>query len=487
MCWRWTLLLLLLAIAGAVLITACAVNPVSGRSELALMSEADELRLGRENDVEIRKQYGVYPDPGLQAYVQRVGERLAARSHRSTLKYTFTVLDSPQVNAFALPGGYVYITRGIMAHLNSEAELAAVLGHEVGHVTARHAVRQYSAAMAADIGFAIGSIFIPEVGQRSAQSLFNVVGGALLSGYGRDHELEADRLGAEYLARTDYDPQAMIKVIALLKNQEVFEKAQAAKEGREPRVYHGVFASHPSADERLQQVVGEAEKHRSLRNGRVERATYLKRLDEVAFGDSEAQGIRRGNAFYHKGLGFALRFPDGWQIENTPERLLAVSPARDALLQVEATPRGNARSPQEYLVATMKLQDLRNDRALKVDGLPAYAGVTRMQTPFGVRDAQVATVFFGDHAFRFFAVARDGTPARPFLDTVTSLHALKPDERRLAEALHIDLITARPGDRYAQYARSSPLETEPEAVLRLINDQYPQGEPAPGQLIKIIR
>ena len=172
--------------------------------------------------------------------------------------------------------------------------------------------------------------------------------------------------------------------------------------------------------------------------------------------------------------------PDG-------ERLLAVNPARDALLQVEATPKGGARSPQEYLVATMKLQSLRDDRALNVNGLPAYAGVNRMQTPFGVRDAQVATVFFRDHAFRFFGAARDGTPAQPFLATVQSLHALKPDERRLAEALRIDLVTARTGDRYAQYARRSPLQHEPEAMLRLINDQYPQGEPAPGQLIKIIR
>ena len=486
-CWRWTLLLLLLAIVGGVLITACAVNPVSGRSELALLSEADELRLGRENDAAIRKQYGVYPDTRLQAYVQQVGERLAARSHRAQLKYSFTVLDSPQVNAFALPGGYVYITRGIMAHLNSEAELAAVLGHEIGHVTARHSVRQYSAAAAANIGFTLGAILIPEIGSRGGQELFNVIGGALLSGYGRDHELEADRLGAEYLARTDYDPQAMIKVIAVLKNQEVFEKAQAAREGREPRTYHGVFASHPSADQRLQQVVGEAEKYRSAHNGRVERAAYLKLLDGVAFGDSEAQGIRRGSAFYHKGLGFALRFPDGWQIENTPERLLAVSPARDALLQVEATPKGSARSPQEYLVATMKLQSLREDRALTVNGLPAYAGVNRMQTPFGLRDAQVATVFFRDYAFRFFGAARDGTPTQPFLATVMSLHALKPDERRLAEALRIDLVTARAGDNYAQFARRSPLQHEPEAMLRLINDQYPQGEPAPGQLIKIIR
>ena len=137
---RYLLLLLLPGLAAA-LIAACAVNPVSGGRELALLSEADELRLGQENDAAVRKQYGVYANARLQAYVQQVGERLAAKSHRPQLKYRFTVLDSPDVNAFALPGGYIYITRGIMAHLNSEAELAAVLGHEIGHVTARHAVR----------------------------------------------------------------------------------------------------------------------------------------------------------------------------------------------------------------------------------------------------------------------------------------------------------------------------------------------------------
>src|SRR4030067_243150 len=150
-------LLLLLTGLAAALMAACALNPVSGGRELALLSEADELRLGGGDGTEGRKQYGLYANAPLQAYVQQLGERLAAKSHRPQLKYTFTVLDSPEVNAFALPGGYIYITRGIMAHLNSEAELAAVVGHEIGHVTARHAVRQYSAAMAANVGFTIGS------------------------------------------------------------------------------------------------------------------------------------------------------------------------------------------------------------------------------------------------------------------------------------------------------------------------------------------
>ena len=486
---RYLRLLLLLPGLAAALIAACAVNPVSGGRELALLSEADELRLGRENDTEVRKQYGVYANARLQAYVQQVGERLAAKSHRPQLQYRFTVLDSPDVNAFALPGGYIYITRGIMAHLNSEAELAAVLGHEIGHVTARHAVRQYSAAVAANVGFTISSILVPELGSRAGQSLLNTLGSALLSGYGRDHELEADRLGAEYIARSDYDPQAMIEVIALLKNQEVFEKTLAAKEGRAPRVYHGVFASHPSADERLQQVVGEADKHRSATNGRVERTAYLKLLDGLAWNDSEAQGVRRGADFYHQGLDFAVQFPAGWRVDNNPERLLAVNPGQDALVEMQTTDKGNVRTPQEYLVVGMKLRDLHATQALKVNGLPAYAGITRMQTPFGPRDTRVAVVFLHGQAFRFFGAARaaNGAVERAFLDTVQSLHALRPEERALARGQRITLITARASDNFAALARRVPLKNEPEAILRLLNGKYPQGEPAPGELVKIIR
>jgi predicted Zn-dependent protease len=484
---RYLLQLLLPGLVTA-LIAACAVNPVSGSRELALLSEADELRLGQENDADVRKQYGVYANARLQAYVQQVGERLAAKSHRPQLKYRFTVLDSPDVNAFALPGGYIYITRGIMAHLNSEAELAAVLGHEIGHVTARHAVRQHSAAMAANVGFTLGSILIPEIGSRAGQSLLNTLGDALLSGYGRDHELEADRLGAEYIARSDYDPKAMIEVIELLKNQEVFEKALAAKEGRAPRVYHGVFASHPSADERLQQVVGEADKHRSVTNGRVERVAYLKLLDGLAWNDSEAQGVRRGADFYHKGLDFAVRFPAGWRVDNNPERLLAVNPGQDALVEMQTTDKGSVRTPQEYLVVGMKLRDLHDTQTPKVNGLPAYAGITRMQTPFGTRDTRVAVVFLHGQAFRFFGVARDVNVAveRAFLDTVQSLHALRPEERILARGLRVELMTARTGDSFAALARRAPLKNEPEAILRLLNGKYPQGEPAPGELVKLI-
>ena len=174
------------------------------------------------------------------------------------MSYHFTVLDSTEINAFALPGGYIYITRGLLAYLNSEAELAAVLGHEIGHVTARHSVRQQTSARAAGVGAGILSILLPELANAGLGQTVNVLGTALLSGYGREHELEADRLGADYLAHSGYDPQAMLAVIRTLKEHEILESRLAREEGRRARIYHGVFSTHPDNDTRLREIIAHA-------------------------------------------------------------------------------------------------------------------------------------------------------------------------------------------------------------------------------------
>ncbi|MEK7810337.1 MAG: M48 family metalloprotease, partial [Pseudomonadota bacterium] len=296
------------AVLIALTLAGCAQNPVSGQQDFVMMSEAQEISLGRNADLDVRKQYKVYDHPALQKYVNEIGQQVAKRSHRPNLQYRFTVLDSPEINAFALPGGYVYITRGIMAYLNSEAELAAVLGHEVGHVTARHGVKQQSAAQATSIGISLASIFVPQLGTQLGQDISNLLGGALLSGYGRDHELEADRLGAQYLARTEYDPQAMIRVVGVLKNQELFDAEIAKQEGREPRRYHGTFATHPDNDTRLQQVVGEAS-HLTVANPKENKIEYLQQTTGMVFNDSVEEGIVRNNQFMHRDLGITLKFP----------------------------------------------------------------------------------------------------------------------------------------------------------------------------------
>ena len=244
---KYFLLILYLIISG------CSVNPVTGKQDFVVISENQEIAMGKRYHSQVLQQTPPYEDLELQTYVQRIGDSLSANSHRPNLFYRFTVLDSQDINAFALPGGYIYINRGLMAYLSSEEELAAVLGHEIGHVTARHSVKQYSQSQI--LGILSTAI---EINQgRSAGNLANLASGALLSGYGREMELEADDLGAQYIFQEGYSPQGMYDVLSVLKDQEIYSKALAKKRGQEPRSYHGVFASHPSNDKRLQEVLEE--------------------------------------------------------------------------------------------------------------------------------------------------------------------------------------------------------------------------------------
>src|SRR5687767_1600 len=283
-------LLTVLAAALAGGLASCATNPVTGKRDVAIISQKGEIEQGRKAHEQVIKFYGIYEDQALQDYVNELGQRLARNSHRPDLEWHFTVVDADDINAFALPGGYIYITRGIMAYLNSEAELAAVVGHEIGHVTARHSVRQQSQGLLTGILATGAAIF---TGNRAIADLANIGGQALLRGYGREMELEADRLGAEYIAKSGYDPKAVIDVVGVLKNQEVFEIDRAREEGREPRIYHGVFSTHPSADQRLQQAVSVAENPSSNGGTRVGREEYLQRIQGMSFGSSKAQGIVR--------------------------------------------------------------------------------------------------------------------------------------------------------------------------------------------------
>jgi len=469
----------------ALAVSACATNPVTGGRDFVLLSEDQEIELGRKSDPDIRAQFGVYDDAKLQAYVQQVGERLAAQSHRPGLVYRFTVLDSADVNAFALPGGYIYITRGILAYLNSEAEMAAVLGHEIGHVTARHSVRQYSKATAGNIA---ASIFLRS---QAAASLYNVIGSALLQGYGREHELESDRLGAEYLARGGYEPKAMIEVVGVLKNQEEFEKERAKTEAREPRNYHGVFASHPSADRRLQEVVGQAEQYKTTTATRVAREEYLRHIDGIVFGDSAKIGVRHASSFYHRDLNFAVTFPQGWHLENSPQAVAAQSPERDAVMQLQMQDLNKRMSPEEFVRTVLKL-NLKDGAPLAGTALPSYGGVVTLdKTPFGRRATRVSVVYLGNRAYIVFGAAKDENKMAAydpqFVAAARSLRALKPEEKRLAEGLKLKTVRARSGDTFAKLAQTSPVSNYAESTLRLINDRFPTGEPTPGEAIKIVQ
>lgn len=479
-----TITIRLAALACSLALANCATNPVSGNPNFVTVSEAQEVQIGRTEDPKIRDQYGVYPNPALQQYVNEVGQRLAKASHRPNLEYRFTVVDSPEINAFALPGGYIYITRGILAYLNSEAELAAVLGHELGHVTARHSVQQMSAATAAQLGATLLQIFVPQTRGVAGDSAINLLGGALLSGYSREHEYEADRLGAEYLARTGYDTQAIARVVDVLRTQERFDAEVSKAEGRQPRAHHGLFATHPDSDSRAQQAIKEAERF-AQPNSRSAREEYLKRLDRVTFSDSAAQGVVRNHNFYHTELGLALTFPEGWRVRNGARNVAAMSPAGDALVDLRSAGPAQG-TPSDVLRKLVQIGFGAQVTPTTVNGLPAATVTTSLQG----RPTRVVVVFLGKSAYAIGAQGRSADAFRQHqaaIDTaLASFRPISDRERVLARPLTVRIITARAGMTFAELARTSPIGRFAEGHLRVINGMYPSGEPVAGQPLKIV-
>jgi predicted Zn-dependent protease len=471
-------------VLGALTLTHCALNPVTGDKDFVLMSEQQEIQMGAEAHQDVLKEYAALPNPELQAYVNEVGQRLAKQSHRPNLPWHFTVVDSPDVNAFALPGGYVYITRGLMAYLNSEAELAGVIGHEIGHVTARHGVRQQSASTAVGLGAVLGSILVPGMNNQAGASLLQTLAQAWTAGYGREHELESDRLGAEYLAKTGYRPQAMIDVIGVLKNQELFSAEQAKRDGRQPRTYHGTFATHPGNDTRLQQVVAAANQY-SVVNPREGQSEYLQKMAGVVFGDSPDQGLIRNNMLLHEKLGLTIQFPPGWRVQNRPDRVVALSPKGDALVELQQGPKHDR--PLETLQKGVKLDGGARYDSGSLSGYPAAFAAGAQQG----KPVVVAAVVFNGTQYLIAGMAKD----KPAYDrerntlraAINSFRAITPAERQVARPHVLQLITAQPGTTMAGLARPSPLGIDAESQLRLMNALYPSGEPKPGQRLKIVQ
>jgi predicted Zn-dependent protease len=479
-----SLLLVLAVIAG------CATNPVTGKQDFVLMSEKDEINLGKQVNQQVLQQYQVYSDPSLQDYVQYVGEKLAAKSDRPDLQYHFTVLDSDEVNAFALPGGYIYITRGIMAYLNSEAELAAVLGHEIGHVAARHAVRQYSARQLTGWGAALGAIFVPGLNQVAGQQLVGLLGTALLRGYGREQELQADKLGAKYLARSGYNPEAMMDVLRTLKNQETFEMKLARAENREPHIYHGLFASHPDNDTRLKEVVASAESAKTAQTTFIGRTDYLRRIDGLVFGEDTRNGIIKGRDFYHGGLDFAVRFPQHWKIHNLPDRVMAVAQANDAMLQLSTLPADPRQTPQQFMASKLGLKAVSRGQAMTLHGLPAYTATGLVNTSNGQTLARLTVIYHQNRAFILAGMTQDGSLGgydSAFLQTARSFRPLTSAEQAYAmRTNHVELVQTDAGTTFRELAAQAPLEKFPEDQIRLLNAMYPKGKLRPGELIKTV-
>ncbi len=326
---HWTL-----ATAAMLLIAACTLNPATGERQLSLISESQEVQIGAQTHPEVLATYGSYDDPEWQNYIQQLGLKMASHSERPELQWTFTVLDDPAVNAMALPGGFVYVNRGILAHFNSEAELASVLGHEIGHVTARHSVEQMSRAQLAQIGLGVAAIASPEFRQYAGLAGMGVQ--LLFLKFGRDDENQSDTLGLRYMVRAGYDPREMPKVFATLDRV-------SSSSGLRPTPEW--MATHPNPGNRIASIRARIRKlPAETLDGIVKRREYLARLQGMVFGDDPRQGYAVGRVYYHPGLAFRLTFPDGWRIINQRSFVAGLSPREDAavVLAIE-----DARTPAE--------------------------------------------------------------------------------------------------------------------------------------------
>lgn len=479
------------------------VNPVSGRSERTVMDERTEIAEGAKAHQQVLAEYGVLANPRLQAYVNDIGQKLAQQSHRAQLKWTFTVLDSPEINAFALPGGYVYVTRGIMAYLDSEADLAGVIGHEIGHVTARHGAQRATSQQNAGIGVLAATVLgvliegatgVQGTAQAASQIGQGVAAGRLAS-YSREQETQADELGAEYLSRTRYNPRHMIDVIEVLKNQERFAADQARGEGRAVPTGANWLASHPSNDKRLADIRQVAARYAASGGGSYAdegKARYLQAIEGLVFGESSAQGLTRGQNFYHEELGFALTAPAGWQVKNGAEAVTLVNAAGDAGLIVRPVPEQAGKTHEEILRNVVKPTDGRSEKR-SFNGLAATHFEGTRRNAQGQAQGIVVTVVSGpgnrNHLLQYAAkdaaaLQRAGAALR---EAEASFRPLSAADRSAARpwTLH---TAAFPAGGFAELARSSPLGAQAQAQLRLLNGAYADGpQPGLGTSVKVVR
>lgn len=490
-----------LAVA-VVLLAGCGtrvVNPVTGRAEMSAMDEATELAEGKKSHQQVLAEYGVLDNPKLQAYVDNLGQKLAAQSHRANLQWTFTVLDSPEINAFALPGGYVYVTRGIMAYLDSEADLAGVIGHEIGHVTARHGAQRATSQQNAGLGVlaatVLGVVVEGATGVRGAAQAASQIGQGVAAGrlasYSRDQETQADELGAEYLSRTRYNPRNMVDVILVLKNQERFVADQAKAEGRAVAAGGNWLASHPSNDKRLADIQQVAAKY-SGTYGDDGKARYLQAIEGMPFGDSAAQGLVRGRNFYHQDLGIALTAPQGWKLQNAAEAITLVNPAGDAGLIVRLLPPKAGNTHEEIVRNVVKPIDGRFDKR-NLNGLSAshFTG-SRRNEQGASQGVQVSVVTGpGNRNYLLLYASQDAAALQrvqaQMQEAESSFRALTAADRTAAKPWVVHTV-AFPRGGFAELAAASPLAAQAQAYLKLLNGVYGGGpDPAFGSPVKVVR
>jgi predicted Zn-dependent protease len=459
----------------------CATNPATGKRQLMLMSEAEEVGLGKQSDAEVRKQMGLYPDANLQRYVNRVGQQLAKASHRPNLPWTFAVVDEQAVNAFALPGGFIYVTRGILPFLQTEAELAAVMGHEVGHVDARHSASAYSRQMATAGALGITGVLVP--GLEGLLGYAGAAFGLLFLKNGREAELESDRLGVDYAAKNGWEPSAMAGLLGTL--------GRLDEAGGSSRGVPNWALTHPPAADREQKVQEAVAAARTAMPSAktTNKDEFEKMLDGLVFGDSREKGFVRGNEFLHPVLQFAVKFPQGWEIVNSDEQVTArrgENSNASMLLQL-VTGSGGLEQMASASMTKAGFQQIDGSRT-NINGLDAYVGTyagvlentqVRLRSAY-VRAGQSTYVVAG------LAPAAEFTSTAPaFSSAIQTFRALSKEEADRLQPSRVDFAVARPGDSWESLAKRHGGGVK-ASTIAIMNGRTPATPPKAGERLRIV-
>jgi len=487
---RWTKLIALLPVLW--LVAGCSTNPATGKQSFtAFMSKEDELRIGAEEHPKMIKEFGgAYADAKLRAYIRRIGLKLAGFSETRDLPYTFTILNDDKVNAFALPGGYVYITRGLLALAENEAEMAGVLAHEIGHVAARHTAERYSTAMATNLGLMVLGALGSAAGLPSGVGRIIGFGAqAALRGYSREQELEADMLGVRYLARAGYSPQAMISFFHKLKAHEDLERAIKGKKGEVP---NNIMSTHPRTAQRINQAIGLA-KAAPVSNPVLGRGEFLAEIDGMVFGDDPEQGVRRGRVFTHPELRIEFKVPPGFVLFNSPRQVIARGPGRSEMIFDMASDKTarKVRSLRGYIAGTWASNlALRGQERITVNGMEAATAEARVSTPGGPRDIRLVAIRGKEG--RIFRLAFTSPPEMTarlsveFRRTTWSFRRISEAEARAIKPLKVRVVTVKDGDTALGLSARMPLGKFSRRWFETMNRNALGRGLSPGGAIKTV-
>jgi predicted Zn-dependent protease len=480
--------LILIWLSASLLISnSCAVNPVTGKKQIVLMSESQEIAMGAAADPEILAQYGRYEDKILQDFITQKGNEMAAISHRPDLKYEFKIVDSEVLNAFALPGGYVYFTRGIMAHFNNEAEFAGVLGHEIGHITARHSVSQQSKAILGQVGLIGSMILVPQVAE-FAEPLSEGLGLLFLK-FGRDAERQSDELGVEYSSKIGYDAKEMAGFFKTLERQ---------SSGSESAELPDFLSTHPNPGDRniaVSKLSDEWKKKLNLIDPKVSRESYLKKIEGLIYGEDPKQGFLENDVFYHPVLKFQLNTPKGWNYQNKPQELEFAPKDGKAIIIMTLIPGKSLEEAVSNVVEKNNLQVLESNQ-ITVNGLNALSILADVKVEQQKQQQQAPTVRtlsyliqYNDNIYHILgasSVTDFNSYSENFLQTMKNFKELKDASKLNKQPERIRIKPVKQSGTLKQALNSYNMPEKKQEEISLLNGMLLTDKVLAGSLIKIL-